>query len=303
MLFSEIYGNYYNTIAAILDKAVDSPISPAEIRRIVDEMAFGESILTIPNELSVNGKWPLIDKDGRSILVKETHMPLTTLQKRWLKALLLDSRIRLFEPDMAGLEEVVPLFEPDTFIFYDQFSDGDPFEDERYICTFRTIIKALKNHQSIRILYKIKNDSEKWITCNPIRLEYSLRDDKFRLISSTKSKVKTINLVKVLACELAETFNAEELKVELHEKRTVELLLRDERQALERVMLQFSIYEKVTERLSDDTYKFILTYEAEDEIDILIRILSFGPNLKVIGPDSFVKQIKDRLLMQKSCGQ
>lgn len=303
MLFSEIYGNYYNTIASILDSAVEKPVTSAEIRKIVDEKAFRESVLTIPDELSANGRWPLIDEAGKSILTKETYMPLTVLQKRWLKALLLDPRIRLFNPNMEGLEEVVPLFEPDDFVYYDQFSDGDPFEDEQYISTFRIILKALKNHRSIKVLYKQKNDSEKWMTCNPIRLEYSLRDDKFRLISSTKSKVSTINLAKVLACELGDAFNEEDLKVELHEKRKVELLLRDERQALERVMLQFSIYEKVTERLEDDTYRFVLTYEAEDEIDLLIKILSFGPNLKVVGPDSFVKQIKERLLMQKSCGQ
>lgn len=48
---------------------------------------------------------------------------------------------------------------------------------------------------------------------------------------------------------------------------------------------------------------FYISYEAEDEIDIIIRVLSFGPNLKVVGPESFIKQIKSRLEMQRSCGQ
>ena len=68
-------------------------------------------------------------------------------------------------------------------------------------------------------------------------------------------------------------------------------------------MMQFSVYEKVTEKVEDDAYRFILTYEAEDEIDIIIKVLSFGPNLKVVGPEGFVKQIKNRLVMQKGCGQ
>ena len=68
-------------------------------------------------------------------------------------------------------------------------------------------------------------------------------------------------------------------------------------------MMQFSVYEKITEKLDDNTYRVSLTYEAEDEIDIIIRVLSFGPNLKVVGPESFIKQIKSRLEMQRSCGQ
>lgn len=57
------------------------------------------------------------------------------------------------------------------------------------------------------------------------------------------------------------------------------------------------------QKLDDNTYRVNLTYEAEDEIDIIIRVLSFGSNLKVVGPERFIKQIKSRLEMQKSCGQ
>lgn len=302
MLFSEVYGKYYNAIASILDVAIDRPVTPAEIRRIVAEKAFAESNLTIPEELSYTGKWPLLNKEGRAVITKETYMPLTLLEKRWLKSLLLDPRINLFNPDKRGLEDIEPLFRPEDFVFYDQFADGDPYEDENYIRIFRLVLSAVKKQLSVKVLYTMKNGTPKWITCNPIRIEYSHRDDKFRLISASKSKVKTINIAKIEDCEIGERFDDSELKTDLHDKRTVELLLKDERQALERVMLQFSIYEKITEKLEGDLYKIVLTYEAEDEIDIIIRILSFGPNLKVVGPESFVKQIKNRLEMQKSCG-
>lgn len=68
-------------------------------------------------------------------------------------------------------------------------------------------------------------------------------------------------------------------------------------------MMQLSIYEKITEKLDDTTYKIAVTYEVEDEIEIMIQILSFGPNLKVTGPERFVEQIRNRLRMQKSCGR
>lgn len=303
MLFNEVYGNYYNTVAAILDEAIDNPISSKDIRKIVEEKAFAESIVTIPEQLSEGGEWPLIDNEGMAVIKHETYIPPTTLEKRWLKALLLDPRIELFSPSKKGLEDVEPLFQPEDIIFFDQFSDGDSYQDEKYIERFRLILSALKNRKTLKILYPLKNGAEKWMTCNPIRLEYSLRDDKFRLISASKSRVNTINLSKIIECEVEQPFEYREVKDLLHDKRTVELQLKDERQALERVMMQFSVYEKVTEKIDDDTYSFVLTYEAEDEIDIIIRVLSFGPNLKVVGPENFVKQIRNRLEMQRSCGQ
>ena len=303
MLFSEAYGNYYKAIATILDAAIDKPISPKEMRKIVDEKAFAESRVTIPDKLSSTGEWPLLDEGRRAIIHRETYRPLTILEKRWLKSLLMDPRINLFAPDKKGLEDVEPLFHPEDIVFFDQFLDGDPFQDENYIKIFRMILSAIKSKSSVKVLYRLKSGSKKWLNCNPIRLEYSLRDDKFRLISATYSKVNTINISRIEECVVVGTFAENKIKAELHDKRSVELILKDERQALERVMMQFSIYEKVTEKMEDDTYKLTLKYEAEDEIDIIIRVLSFGPNLKVVGPESFVNQIKTRLKMQRSCGR
>ena len=138
-------------------------------------------------------------------------------------------------------------------------------------------------------------EPRKWIKCNPVRLEYSLRDDKFRLISVYKGRINTISVSKIIQCETIGSFRTAKIKEEVHDKRTVELLVQDERQALERVMMQFSIYQKATERIEENSYRITLTYEAEDEIDLMIQILSFGTSLKVAGPEAFVEQIKKQI--------
>ena len=87
-LFHEIYGNYYNTIAAILDQAIRSKVSVNEIEKIVEEKAFCESGLEIMDALrrgksSTNpktGRWPLLDKHGRAFIKNETYRPLTLLE-------------------------------------------------------------------------------------------------------------------------------------------------------------------------------------------------------------------------------
>ena len=64
---------------------------------------------------------------------------------------------------------------------------------------------------------------------------------------------------------------------------------------LERVMLHFSDMEKETERLDARHYRITLHYKRDDETEILIRILSFGPILKVLSPAYMVDQIRQRL--------
>ena len=65
-------------------------------------------------------------------------------------------------------------------------------------------------------------------------------------------------------------------------------------------MLHFSHLDKETERIDEDHYKITLYYEREDETELLIRVLSFGPVLKVIFPDDFVKKLCERLEKQKN---
>ena len=81
----------------------------------------------------------------------------------------------------------------------------------------------------------------------------------------------------------------------------MEFELTDERNALERVLLHFAHFEKEAEKTGDKKYKVKLKYDADDETEVLIRILSFGPMVKVTGPGHFINLIKERLMMQKSC--
>ena len=43
MIFSELYGAYYTTMARIIERAIDHPLERGEMRKIIEENAFGES--------------------------------------------------------------------------------------------------------------------------------------------------------------------------------------------------------------------------------------------------------------------
>jgi predicted DNA-binding transcriptional regulator YafY len=83
------------------------------------------------------------------------------------------------------------------------------------------------------------------------------------------------------------------------ETASVTFVLEDRRNALERVLLHFSHLEKETTQLEEDRYLVTLRYDSQDETEMVIRILSFGPVIKVTEPDSFIDRIREYIRKQK----
>lgn len=297
MLFSEIYGNYFRVLEEILTRAAQGTLTDKTLTALVQKKAFAESGLSIPAKLK-SGEWPLLDENFSTPLRHASTQPLTTLQMRWLKALLLDPRIALFAPSTEGLEEVEPLFTPDTFVYFDRYTDGDLYDDPDYIACFRLILQAIRERRKLRVRFRGHTGIRHSIVCIPVRLEYSAKDDKFRLLTAGDATRHVINLARVRSCELLEPYAPHEAKTAKSRTREVTFLLHDQRNALERVLLHFSHFEKETVRLEEKLYEVKLRYDKEDETELLIRILSFGPMLEVTAPDSFRTLIRERLQRQ-----
>ncbi len=96
MIFNEIYSAYYNAVAKIIASIIDGNADEKTINKIIEENAFGESMLTVLPSLK-SGKWQLVKADMTTPLRRVPTMPLTTIQKQWLKAISLDPRIKLFQ--------------------------------------------------------------------------------------------------------------------------------------------------------------------------------------------------------------
>ena len=297
MLFSEIYGSYFNVVAAVLAEASAGCLTDKRMTALIQDKAFAESSLSIPAALKKEA-WPFLDRDQHTVIQHSPTMPLTVLQKRWLKALLQDPRIALFNPDTTGLQDVAPLYKPGTFVLFDQYSDGDPYEDENYIACFRTVLQSIREKRMLRIRFRGHTGIRHSLVCMPYRLEYSSKDDKFRLQSRGKRNMHTINLARVRSCELLEEYDADSMQIPQEHMCELTMLLHDERNALERVLLHFSHFEKETLKLDHRLYQIKLRYDKDDETELLIRVLSFGPVLEVVAPDAFITLIKERLFKQ-----
>ena len=56
---------------------------------------------------------------------------------------------------------------------------------------------------------------------------------------------------------------------------------------------------KETKRLDNKRYRVTLKYDRRDRTEMVIRILSFGPTIRVTEPESFISLLRERIEKQK----
>lgn len=316
-LFSEIYSCYFNVVGKILSTASEKTLLKSDINKIIEDNAFSESALYILPRL-IEGQWDLLgntENGCESKLHNKVKRPITMLEKSWIKALLSDKRIALFLKDdqieflETYLKDVEALFETEDFYYYDTFSDGDDYENKEYIKNFRTILKAVKDKKIIIISFESGKGERVSGNYLPYKIEYSNKDDKFRVhvIRIRYGKVitiATINIARIIKIESSK----EEINIDMNFNKYEEqnkcidpviIEISKERNAVERCMLHFANFQKHTEYDEEnDKYLSYIYYDKKDEIELLIRILSFGPVIKVLGPDSFLELVRERVKKQ-----
>ncbi|MBR2175438.1 MAG: hypothetical protein IJ861_00645 [Clostridia bacterium] len=144
MIFNEIYGAYYSTVAKLIKAASENALNEQKMREIIKENAFSESLAVIESALKEE-RWQLIRSDGITPIKNPPDLPMTLLLQRWIKAVCLDPRIRLFGYEDPLSDEIEPLFTSEDIFLYDQYADGDDYTSEEYITIFRTILSAIKD--------------------------------------------------------------------------------------------------------------------------------------------------------------
>ncbi|WFR55579.1 WYL domain-containing protein [Anaerocolumna sp. AGMB13025] len=311
-LFSEIYNCYYSVIAKILET---SPLTEKQMQELILNNAFSESAVYLMPKLCKEEGWGLLAKDNAnysSRLKTIPELPVTLLEKRWLKSLLQDSRVRLFLEDTTykelsdRLSDIKPLYQDKHFNWFDIFADGDDYKSPTYVNNFKLIHKAIPLRNIITIVFK--SGKGKFITGDylPCRLEYSQKNDKFRLYAvkmkgltivafctinlSRIRHIKNTDLIYPVSIDMEQIFKSNRCK------EPVTLEIRTERNGLDRFMMEFAGYEKQT--VLDEESGICtasLWYNLKDETELLIRLLGFGPVLKVTGPIRMLEQIKKRV--------
>ncbi len=313
-LFSELYSCYYQVLRHLLLN--QNAITMQDILAQIIEEGFEESMLSIIPKLE-SGTWNLFTKDGELYLSKLSPSflePLSDLEKSYLKALLSDSRIGLFltQEQLEALNDmlasVTPLWKPEQLYYYDRFADGDPYDDETYRSHFQVLLHAQKKRQYVDIDYNAPSGKRVHHYYVPARLEYSVKNDKFRLLAFKHTggqamRLELLNIARIQNVRttektLASAVDLNALIQNSYYKEPLRLRIVNERNALERAMLHFANYEKNTVKIDENTYECLIYYNQNMETELLIEVLSFGPMLTVLGNEKFLDLLKARLERQ-----
>lgn len=296
-LFHEVYCTYYRALEQVVRQAQLAPVTGRQLDEILNRCAFRESWQIIKPALQ-DGTWPLLDAKNRTPLQHPPQMPLTTLERRWLKATLLDPRVQLFLPPFTDLDGVEPLFRPEDFYAVDACWDGDPYDSAEYRRPFVAVLRAMREGAYLELEFQSRGGKTVHLDAAwPEKLEYSERDDKFRLVLLHRNQRMVVRMATVTTCRVVEAGSPPQ-PVLPGNKRVLELRLTDKNQSLERFMMEFAHLRRECRRLDEVHYQISLWIEPMDEAETLIHLLSYGPHLRLLSPLDSVQRLYERLLAQ-----
>lgn len=316
-LFSEVYGAYFRCAERILS---EGETTEKRLREIVSQNAFRDSLLFIPEKLIPDkcgaSPWGLLKRSDNgslfSVLSKTPPKIITNLQKSWLKAKLSDPRVRLFLSDeditalSRRLSDIKPLYNGKYFREFDRFTDGDDYADPHYREVFGAVLKAVREKEVLSVELTSRRGTRITKNVLPLRIEYSRKNDKFRFycISLPKKEEYLFNIGRIeKAVPTGKHIGTETDLEEFFRRRRCEkpvtVEVSGERNAVERFMMEFASYEKRSELdLATGKCRASIYYDTQDETELLIMLLGFGPVLRITGPEDFLEKVRERVERQ-----
>lgn len=190
--------------------------------------------------------------------------------------------------------EAKPVRDYDKFCAMAKQMDGDAYTNPKYRVNFREILHAVREKRYLNASYRSnKGTIIVWTDLVPVSLEYSAKDDKFRLQAIAERKQVTLNLGRIISVEAGEAVeHVKSLKKGELAEQTLVLEIEDERSTMVRALMHFSDLAKETEKLDESHYLLTVQYDKSDETEMLFRVLSFGPTIKVREPEDFKELIR-----------
>jgi len=318
ILFHEIYGTYYRIVAELLTSCIERQTLSAQqayqilaartanaseaLHRLYPEAQHNIMEGLFGPRNNGHGEYRLIDEGGVTHIEEAPEAICTTLEKRWLRTMLDDPRMKLFDIDATELADIEPLWHVDELQVIDMASDGDPFDNPEYIAHFRHLQSAQKSGQMLCIQWQTPEAASRKVSGRVEHLQYSQKEDKFSALFQTEQGLTAIpvaHITRIDDCKL-ENFGSSANHVGTDKTlRTVRFTLRNENAAFDRVATAFAMYQKSEAKmLNADKLYFEMIYPADEEPELIHTILGFGPYLRVLEPESIIEQLKSRLMRQ-----
>ena len=280
--------------------------------RLEKNMGDAQGYLTKPvGELKMRCN-PIVDKSDpnhwRLRLSSKIPVGLTNMERIYLKALLQSKYSAIFFDDdeqaaLLAKFDNVPDLPLETLCVTAPMGSSSHSLSHTEIQNIRILLTAIDGKREILYSNRALN-GRRYENCRgfPVRIQYTVIDDRFRLSlwSSDENRPVKVNIDRMYDISLTEEQWEHELTpIQMMESRLmtepIVMELTDNRKTAERVNIAFSVYDTVTEQMTDGRWRVQLYYYNIDLDNIVNSILSFGPNIRVISPPDVVEKIVRRL--------
>lgn len=243
-------------------------------------------------------------------------VPLTQMEMRWLRTMLEDRWIGYFlapEERQALLQalmegEAIPVPLPMNRVKY---FDQNRFPKEQRkgeARAVRGLLEAITRRRVVHLQYlSVKEKRISGRFC-PVLLMFSKRDNRFQgyLQSCQNQRIYILNLSRIQSVALTEEcFDYSAAKEALdqyqaEQERSVEVEFFNVRDLAERLLTEFSPWKKrcVYER-STGLYRLTLFYQKQEEADLVVRLMGYGPDLRITDSGHPIRQaVEERVRRQ-----
>lgn len=309
-IFHEIYGSYYGAISDVLAALCHKKsLSVHEMEQIITKKAFRDSSYLLLQAIDSGRYAWVLHKDGydnnyRTSLGNIPKLPLTLLEMQWLKTIYMDPRVKLFTDSIPEfLQDIEPVYMAEDLYICGQYGAGDDYGSREYKRHFRIIQQALRYSCYLGIRYRSANNEVFEEEALPIQLQYSVKENIFRLFAIANDKQMVYNLSRIEDCYIGDKYKNTNGLITFDEMHA-DIVLNNDRRTLERLLLYFSNYKRETSKLDDGTFLIRLFFPKADMNEVLVNILSFTPMVKIIGPtlmkEAFLKKINQQKQIFKS---
>lgn len=313
-LFDETENKYYEFLSYLLTK--EDSISKEELKAYYTKWMDGEIDFAVMESLFPNKKGEeLIFECVENGFVPaykgafpirnntiETEAVHTLANHRYAKFFLKKSAIAKLN---AQYDKKDVFWDEKKICIKNQYEGGLDEKDESYAYCIATIAKAIRNRQAI-LFDNIKEGefSYKNLIAFPIKIEYSIVNDQFRIYiyQTKKRKFLKVNLATMKNIKITDIVTELDLFAKFRNflkkyECSFKLDVEPTDHVIERCFRLFSYYERIA-RYDKEENKYVLeiTYLKFDENEIIRDILSLGASVMVIEPKHLQKKVYERIL-------
>lgn len=326
-LFDEVKNRYFHIVFRALNQCAYG-LPKEDIIKIIEEEEFQERAVgrdfqsfqgLLLNQYEAYDNYNLLKEEDKLFYpvirsYEKSIIPVrfTNIEKAWIKVLVEEpsaamvlSKETLIKLKEALKDEDSPI-NSDIIEVTNKSTLPEIADLEQYENNFRTILKAISEEKAISYCNADRLGNEYCgMLSLPIRLEYSLKDSRFRVSMYCLKNHRPImaNVCTMSNIEIVEknntTITREEALEQLHKNRyskePILLEVTDKKSAMERCFMSFSELERSSRCLEKDKYEIKLYYYTFEEEDIIRKILALGPYVKVLSPRRIVDEVIRRI--------